>query len=71
LAGSAVPQLAQIVGVVDVFDALTSRRPYRGPLTADAAARHLFEEVEKGRMSRHYVEAFLDTLRVGGVAAVH
>jgi len=71
LAGSAIPQLAQIVGVVDVFDALTSRRPYRGPLTAEEAARHLFEEVEKGRMSREYVEAFLDTLRIGGVAAVH
>ena len=71
LKGDAVPLLAQIVGVVDVFDALTSRRPYRGPLTPQEAARHLLEEVEQGRMSRRYVEVFLETLCLGGVAAVH
>jgi putative two-component system response regulator len=71
LAGDAVPQLAQIVGVVDVFDALTSRRPYRGPLEPREAARHLVGEVEKGRLARTYVEAFLDTLCLCGAAAIH
>jgi len=71
LRGDAIPLLAQIVGVVDVFDALTSRRPYRGPLTPQDAARHLLEEVEQGRMSRKYVDAFLEILCLGGVGAVH
>jgi putative two-component system response regulator len=71
LRGDQIPLLAQIVGVVDVFDALTSQRPYRGPLTPQQAARHLLEEVEGGRMSRRHVEAFLDTVWLAVAAAVH
>jgi putative two-component system response regulator len=71
LRGDEVPRLAQIVGVVDVFDALTSARPYRGPLPPDDAVRHLLTEVSSGRMSHRYVEAFLDTLCQAGVWAVH
>ena len=71
LAGDAIDPLAQIVGVVDVFDALTSRRPYRGPLSPGAAVRHLRKQVARGSMSGRYVEAFLDTLCVLGVATVH
>ena len=59
LRGDAVPHLAQIVGIVDVYDALTSRRPFREAMTLDQAAQHLHDEVEKGRFSRQYVEAFL------------
>ena len=36
-----MPRLAQIVGIVDVFDALTRPRPYRGALSPDEAVRHL------------------------------
>jgi putative two-component system response regulator len=64
LRGDDVPLLAQIVGIVDVYDALTSKRPYRDALTPDNAARHLIEEVEEGKFARAHVEAFLDTLRV-------
>lgn len=65
-----VPLLAQIVGIVDVFDALTSQRPYRGPLAPDAAVCHLLKEVALGRFSRQHVEAFLDTLYLAGTATV-
>ena len=71
LAGDAIDPLAQIVGIVDVFDALTSWRPYRGPLAPDDAIRQLLAEVGEGRMARRYVDAFLDTLCVPGVASVH
>ena len=57
-----VPLLAQIVGIVDVYDALTSQRPYRPPLTPDAAVRHLLIEVEQERFSKTLVTAFLDTV---------
>ena len=71
LRGEEVPCLAQIVGIVDVFDALTSPRPYRGPLTPDDAVRHLLTEVAAGRMSHGYVEVFLDTLYRAGIWSIH
>jgi HD-GYP domain-containing protein (c-di-GMP phosphodiesterase class II) len=57
LAGEAIPLLARIFAVGDVFDALTSRRPYKEPLAFEAAMLILRE----GR-GRHFdpkiVEAF-------------
>ena len=41
LAGDAIPLGARIVAVADVFDALTSDRPYRAALTREAALEHL------------------------------
>lgn len=37
LAGEQIPLLARICAVADVFDALTSRRPYKEPWTVEAA----------------------------------
>jgi putative two-component system response regulator len=62
LRGDEVPLLAQIVGIVDVYDALTSHRPYRPALHSEEAIRHLLREADAGRFARVYVEAFLDTL---------
>lgn len=69
LRGDAVPLLAQIVGIVDVYDALTSQRPYRGPLPPETAVRHLLREAAEGRFARRYVEAFLDTVRPAAMAS--
>jgi putative two-component system response regulator len=62
LRGDEVPLLAQIVGIVDVYDALTSRRPYREALSHDEAVRFLLEETQAGHFNPAYVEAFLETL---------
>ena len=62
LKGDQVPVLAQIVGIVDVYDALTSRRPYRGPLSPEEAGKHLRDEMAQGKFARPYVEAFLDVI---------
>jgi putative two-component system response regulator len=62
LRGDEVPLLAQIVGIVDVFDALTSDRPYRPALPTEAAVAHLIREVQEGKFARAYVDAFFDTL---------
>ncbi len=37
LAGAAIPLAARLMAVADVYDALISRRPYKGPLTHDEA----------------------------------
>jgi putative two-component system response regulator len=67
LRGDEVPLLSQIVGIVDVYDALTSRRPYRAALEPQTAVDHLIREVEEGRFSKQYVEAFLDAIRPASV----
>jgi putative two-component system response regulator len=43
LAGAAIPLAARLVAVADVYDALRSDRPYKGPLDHDAALARLFE----------------------------
>ena len=71
LAGDEVPLLAQIVGIVDVFDALTSVRPYRIALTPEATGQYLLSEAAKGKFNRRFVKAFLDTLEIVHVPTVH
>jgi diguanylate cyclase (GGDEF)-like protein/putative nucleotidyltransferase with HDIG domain len=47
LRGEEIPLGARILAVVDCFDALTSERPYRRPVSLDAALRILHEEAGK------------------------
>ena len=70
LRGDEVPLLAQIVGIADVYDALTSHRPYRPALAPEAAARHLVQEAEQGKFARAHVEAFLVEVGLPAVPAV-
>lgn len=63
LRGSAVPLLAQIVSVVDVFDALTTTRPYRRAVSWDDALRCLRREADDGIRDRALVQAFGGVLR--------
>jgi HD-GYP domain-containing protein (c-di-GMP phosphodiesterase class II)/transcriptional regulator with GAF, ATPase, and Fis domain len=44
LRGTDIPLLARIFAVVDVYDALTSDRPYRTALTAEEALEYLAEQ---------------------------
>jgi putative two-component system response regulator len=60
LKGDDVPLLAQIVGIADVYDALTSDRPYRPALTCENAARHVLSEAAEGKFARAHVETFLN-----------
>lgn len=43
--GDEIPLFARIIAVADVFDALTSARPYRGAMTVEKAISILKEEV--------------------------
>ncbi len=55
LSGKAIPVGARIFAVADVFDALTSRRPYKEPFTL----RETMEILDKGRNS-HFDPNILD-----------
>ena len=62
LCGDATPMLAQIMGIVDVFDALTTDRPYRTALPVAAAAEQLRREVARGWRHADLVATFLDQI---------
>jgi putative two-component system response regulator len=54
-----VPILAQIVSIADVFDALTTERPYRQAISCDEALAVLTQEAKKGWRDRALVDAFV------------
>jgi ribonuclease P protein subunit RPR2 len=63
LSGAAIPLGARIVAVADVFDALTSDRPYRPALPGDTALAYL--AAEAGRtLDDAVVAAFLGLVRL-------
>jgi HD-GYP domain-containing protein (c-di-GMP phosphodiesterase class II) len=51
--------------VVDVFDALTTDRPYRKALRPEAAYRILVDEARGGWCPEHLVHRFIDLHRAG------
>jgi putative two-component system response regulator len=61
LVGDDIPLLAQIIGLVDVYDALTTTRPYRAALTAERAIDELRAEVRRGWRRADLVDAFVLT----------
>lgn len=58
LKGDEIPFLARVFQVVDVFDALTSSRPYRKALSPNEALRILREETARGFWDPQIVEVF-------------
>jgi putative two-component system response regulator len=59
LAGDAIPLLAQIISIVDVFDALTTTRPYHRALPVEEGLEELRKEARSGRHRMELVEAFV------------
>ena len=59
LKGDAVPLLAQLMGIVDVFDALTTSRPYKEALPPERAYEELVLEANRGWRQRDLVDIFV------------
>ena len=61
LSGENIPLPGRIVAVADVYDALVSRRPYKGPLPVDRAL-----EIIRSERGKHFdpevIKAFFDAL---------
>ncbi|MBI5330613.1 MAG: response regulator [Betaproteobacteria bacterium] len=62
LAGPDIPVLARVFQVVDVYDALSSERPYKPALPKDEVARILREETARGFWDPEIMSVFLDIL---------
>ena len=61
LAGEKIPLSGRIVAVADVFDALTTARPYKEAWTLDAAAAHI-RKLSGANFDPRVVEAFDEAL---------
>jgi putative two-component system response regulator len=58
LEGDDIPLLARLLSVVDVFDALTTERPYKPALSAERAVAELHEEAARGWKCEELVTEF-------------
>ncbi|HVH57160.1 MAG TPA: HD domain-containing phosphohydrolase [Vicinamibacterales bacterium] len=65
LSGEQIPLLARIVSVVDVFDALTTDRPYRKALTVATAYKMLLTEARGGWCAESLIRQFIDVHAAG------
>jgi putative two-component system response regulator len=65
LAGDDIPLLAQIMGIVDVYDALTTHRPYRRAMSAADACATLEQEADRGWRRADLVQEFTALCRSG------
>lgn len=65
LAGDDVPLLAQIIGIVDVFDAVTTQRPYQLARSTKEAIGVLRNQVRLGWRSADLVERFAAIVESG------
>ena len=63
LVGESIHPFARVIAIADVFDALTSARPYRGALTREAALRLM----ERGRGTQFEPQLF-DAFRSSSIA---
>ena len=61
--GEDIPLLARILQVADIYDALTTARPYKKALPHAEAARIMFEEVDRNWRDPELVSLFLDMVQ--------
>jgi len=64
LAGDQIPYLVQVFQILDIYDALTSERPYKQAFTSDKALEILVEETAKGWRNPMLVEQFIKYIRL-------
>ena len=58
LKGEQIPVVARIMTISDVYDALTTQRPYKAPLSNEQALNTMEEEVHKGWWDAHLFSEF-------------
>ena len=63
LGGEDIPLLARILQVSDIYDALTSERPYKSALSSEEAFEVMDEEVRRGWRDPELVQLFASTIQ--------
>jgi response regulator RpfG family c-di-GMP phosphodiesterase len=67
LKGDAIPLGARIIGVIDAFDAMTTKRPYNEPLSFEEALEE-FETLKGTQFDPHVVDALIRFIRRNYIA---
>ncbi len=67
LKGDQIPFLAQVFQVIDIYDALTSERPYKLAMSPEAALQIIGEETAKGWRNPQLIAKFADFIHSGGL----
>jgi putative two-component system response regulator len=62
LKGEEIPLVARIVGIADIFDALTTDRPYRKAMTKEKALDIISEEAGSGKLDKKIVGTLIDSV---------
>ncbi|BAY64892.1 response regulator receiver modulated metal dependent phosphohydrolase [Calothrix brevissima NIES-22] len=60
LQGNDIPYLAQVFQIIDIYDALTSERPYKKSFTLEEALKIMLEETQSGWRNPELVQQFVD-----------
>ena len=63
LVGEQIPIHARIIGIVDCYDALTTKRPYREALDPEEALRIIHQETEEGLWDPEIVDELTKMVR--------
>lgn len=63
LTGSAIPRLAQIFQLIDIFDALTHARPYKSAFSTAESLRIMRQEVDQGWRDPALMQQFEDFIQ--------
>jgi len=59
LRGEQIPQLARVLQIADIYDALVSPRPYKPPYTPNEALEIIQQETDRGWRDPELVKTFL------------
>ena len=65
LKGDKISKLTRIVTVADIFDALTTKRPYRGIKSNEEAISTLIREADDGKLDISVVNCLMKILKTG------
>jgi putative two-component system response regulator len=71
LMGGAIPLLVRILSVADVYDSLSSARPYRGAIPHPQCVEILQRDAAGGGLDPELVHAFCKTVTPNAVAVIH
>lgn len=64
LAGDDIPWMAQVFQIIDIYDALTSARPYKAAYSPEQALAMILEEVQRGWRNPELFEQFNEFIRL-------
>ncbi|WP_448598340.1 response regulator [Thermoleptolyngbya sp.] len=69
LKGNEIPYLAQIFQLIDIYDALTSERPYKPAFSPEQALKIMMEETARGWRNPDLMEKFSNFIGARAIAA--